>query len=36
MFEAHAGVGGAEQPVDALLGRVAVLRPYIDRRGAKV
>ena len=27
MFEAHAGVGGAEQPVDALWGGVASLRP---------
>ena len=27
MFEAHAGIGGAELPMDALLGRVAGLRP---------
>ncbi len=32
MFEAHAGVGGAELPVDALLGRVAGLRPRGDLR----
>ena len=33
MFEAHAGVGSAELPVDALLGRVAGLRPRGDLRG---
>ena len=33
MFEAHAGVGGAELPVDALLGRVAGLHP---RSGLRV
>ena len=27
MFEAHAGGGGAERPMNALLGRVAGLRP---------
>ena len=32
MFEVHAGVGGAELPVDALLGRVAGLRPRGDLR----
>ena len=32
MFEAHAGVGGAELPVNALLGRVAGLRPRGDLR----
>ena len=38
MFEAHAGIGGAERPVDALWGRVAVLRPRGDRglRGDRV
>ena len=30
MFEAHAGVRGAELPVDALLSRVAGLRPRGD------
>ena len=30
MFETHAGVGGAELPVNALLGRVAGLRPRGD------
>ena len=32
MFEAHAGVGGVALPVDALLGRVAGLRPRGDLR----
>ena len=32
MFEAHTGVGGAELPVDALLGDVAGLRPRGDLR----
>ena len=32
MFEAHAGIGGAELPVDALLGGVASLRPRGDLR----
>ena len=32
MFEAHAGIGGAELPVDALLGGVAGLRPRGDLR----
>ena len=32
MLEAYAGVGGAELPVDALLGRVAGLRPCGDLR----
>ena len=32
MFEAYAGIGGAELPVDALLGRVADLRPRGDQR----
>ncbi len=31
MFEAHAGVGGAELPVDAFLGCVTGLRPRGDR-----
>ena len=33
MFEAHAGVRGAELPVDAFWGRVAGLRPRGDLRG---
>ena len=36
MFEAHAGVGSAELPVDALLGRVAGLRPGGDLRVDRV
>ena len=34
-LEAYAGVGGAERPMDALLGRVAVFRPGGALRGAK-
>ena len=33
MFEAHAGIRGAERPVDAFWGRVAGLRPGGDLRG---
>ena len=33
MFEVHAGVRGAELPVDAFWGRVASLRPRGDLRG---
>ena len=36
MFEAHAGVGGAELPVNALLGRVAGLRSGSDLRVNRV
>ena len=36
MFEADAGVGGAELPVDALWGRVAGLRPRGDLRRHRV
>ena len=36
MFEAHAGVGGAERPMDALWGRVAGLRPRGDLRMDRV
>ncbi len=32
MFEAHAGIGDAELPMDALLGCIAGLRPRGDRR----
>ena len=35
LFEAHAGVGSAELPVDSGLGRVAGLHPRDDLRGAK-
>ena len=35
MFEARAGVRGAEPPVDALLGRVAGLRPRGALRGVR-
>ena len=34
MFDAHAGIGGAELPMDVLLGRVAGLRPRGDLRMA--
>ena len=36
MFEAHAGIGGAELPVDALWGRVAGLRLGGALRGDRV
>ena len=36
MFEAHAGVGGAEQPMDAFWGCVAGLRPGGDLRVGRV
>ena len=36
MFEAHAGLGGAERPMDALGGRGADLRPRGGLRGDRV